>query len=159
MNSAAAFAQPLFALRAGLRQPGGSCCPGTSQVKHKALVVVAVVAIAVGGGLVARWERPGQASPHRFDLNLGGPPGLWVSAAYEADGVTNALQGTTPTNLSLQARDFSYTIQAWSNAAGLRVTLYVDDLPRLSTLAGTNGGVRGHCRMAPEAETASASGF
>lgn len=96
---------------------------------------------------------------HRMDLNLGGPAGLAVNVGILADGQTQAFRAMIPTNLTWKARDLSYRVEAVSNLAGLRTTLYVDELPRQSTLAGTNGGVFGRCRIMPAETSSSAAGF
>jgi hypothetical protein len=103
--------------------------------------------------------RQSQADGARLGVNLGGPPGLVVTGTFTLDGVTNAFAGTTPTNLPFVARELSYALQTTSQGAGLRVTLYVDDLPRTSVLAGTNGGIRGHYRLQTEAQNGAAAGF
>ena len=118
------------------------------------------ILLAMGALLVVvLLRRSSNAGGSRLDLNLGGPPGLAVTGTYTIDGATNPFAGTTPTNLVLLARDLSYVVQTSARIAGLRVTVYVDELPRTSVLAGTNGGVRGHYRIDSAGESYGATGY
>lgn len=111
-------------------------------------------------GLMTLWLAGCDARPpHRMDLNLGGPAGLAVNVGVLVDGQTQTFRAVLPTNLTWKAHELGYRIQAESNAAGMRITLYVDELPRQSTLAGTNGGVSGRFRISPGETSSSAAGF
>lgn len=128
-------------------------------MKRNPAWTLALLFLLAVGWLALRWTRPAPASGHRVDLNVGGPAGRSFRAGLLVDGASNSFGGLTPTNLVFQAAELAYLVEAGSNAPGLRVTLYVDNLPRISTLAGAGGGVRGHWRLAADGERVNAMGF
>lgn len=133
--------------------------PGVIGGFGKRAIITAALLAALGGLAWVIFRSPGRASPSRIDLNLGGPPGWLVTGSYELDGVAHAFAGRTPTNLVMQGSDVVYAMQATPATNGFRVTLYVNELPKTSTLGGATGGVRGRWHQTAEQDISTAAGF
>lgn len=72
---------------------------------RKVILVALLVFLLVSGFML--YLRPIATSVR---LNLTGTPGLKVTGTYAVDGLSREFSGVLPTNISVKARSFVYTI-------------------------------------------------
>ena len=126
--------------------------------KRRVLIGLAAAGlVAVVGVLYAFTGSPVAARPVR--LVVTGPEGQRFSGSYVADGVTNSLSAVVPATISLQARDFSYTLKREGGDGEFRVALYVGESCRTSTTSDAREGVRGELRYTTDSESYWGAGF
>jgi hypothetical protein len=82
--------------------------------------------------------------PANVGLTLTGTTGLKVAGTVVVDGVSNQFSGSLPTNITVVARTFGYTIMMQEPGGELRGELKVgNDVFGSSSIASDFAGVRG----------------
>jgi len=105
------------------------------------LVLIVVLLLLLVAGWVFNGFRP---KPAGVRLTLSGTPGLKVAGTYVVDGVTNDYTGALPATITLQARNFEYTIRMQEPKGELRGELLVEGgLTGSSATQDDFRGVRG----------------
>ncbi len=90
-------------------------------MKKRVILLVLLILLLVAGFVV--WCHRPITSTVR--LNLTGTPGLKVAGTVVVDGVAREFSGVLPTNITLQARTFEYTILMQEPRGELRGELTV----------------------------------
>ncbi|MFN0126810.1 MAG: hypothetical protein ACKV19_09025 [Verrucomicrobiales bacterium] len=108
--------------------------------KKRIFLLVGLFLLLVVGWVV--WQmRP---VPAALRLTLTGTAGLKVAGTVVVDGVSNQFSGSLPTNITVVARTFDYTIMMQEPGGELHGELKVgDDVYGSSSIASDFAGVRG----------------
>ena len=89
---------------------------------------------------------PPHAPAPAVQLVITGPEGQRFTGNYIADGTANAFNGMVPTNITLRARQLTYSFQPEDGRQEFRVALKVDDAYRTSRISYKGAPVQGGWR-------------
>jgi hypothetical protein len=107
--------------------------------KKAGLAVFIILLLMAAFGVWLRRSVPGTVH-----LNLTGTPGLKIAGTLSADGVAREFSGVLPTNITVEARAFEYTIMMQAPLGELRGELTVGGGPSgSSSTANEFSGVKG----------------
>jgi hypothetical protein len=109
--------------------------------KKRVLLLVLLVVLVVGG--FALWHN--RPVPTTVRLDLTGTAGLKIAGTLVVDGVPRQFNGVLPTNITVEARNFEYTILMQEPRGELSARLTTGSGVHSSASAANDfAGVRGH---------------
>jgi len=111
-------------------------------MNKKKVILVVLLGLLLVAGLALWHHRP---VPSTVRLNLTGTAGLKVAGTVVVDGVAREFSGVLPTNITVEARNFEYTILMQEPRGELSAKLTAGiDMYSSASAATDFAGVRGH---------------